>query len=38
MFGLAQNLHFWLWEIPRVPTRHSHILCKIYERIYQQKD
>ena len=25
------------YPFPRVPTRHSHILCKICEHIYRQK-
>ena len=40
MFGLAQTLHFGLWDIipPRVPTSFSHMLCKIWEHTYVQKD
>ena len=42
MFGLAQSSHFGLWDIipppPRVPASFSHILCKIWEHTYVQKD
>ena len=39
-FELAQTSHFWLCgTIPtQVPTRYSHIACKIWECIYMQKD
>ena len=40
MFGLAQTSHFELWDIipPRVPASFLHILCKIWEDTYVQKD
>ena len=46
MFGLTQPSHFGLWDIiprpppppPRVPTKFSHIDCKIWEHTYLQKD
>ena len=38
--GLPQPSHFGLWDIipPRVPASFSHILCKILEHAYVQKD
>ena len=40
MIGPAQTSHFGLWDIipPRVPASFSHILCKIGEHTYVQKD
>ena len=46
MVRLAQTSHFRLWDIipypppppPEVPTSFSHILCKISEHTYVQKD
>ena len=40
MIGLAKTSDFWLWNIipPRVPASFSHILCKITEHTYVQKD
>ena len=39
-WALVLGLYFWLSSTvpPRVPTPHSHILCKTLERIYLQKD
>ena len=40
MIGPAQRSLFGLWDIipPRVPASFSHILCKIWEHTYVQKD
>ena len=39
-WALVLGLYFWLSSTvpPRVPTPHSHILYKTYERIFLQKD
>ena len=45
MFGLTQSSHFGLPDVippppppPRGPASFSHILCKIWEHTYMQKD